>query len=140
MRYACEPIYPDPAPKMQNNQLSDARGSQHCHLRNQLISLYRKLPLLPKAGNLPQRRLGASKGNTVTFNSIQGCIRCTSIDVQVAELRTAAIDAAVELDHTKNDATIDQAAREKAQRIIERVFTACEALGFSIDISDEVEA
>ena len=125
---------------MQNNQLSDAHCSRHRQRVTQPISLRLQLPLLPQTGHLSQHRLGASKGYAVTFNSIQDCIRCTSIDAQVSELRTAAIDAAVELDHTKNDATIDRATREKAQRIIERVFTACEALGFAIDTSDEVAA
>lgn len=46
----------------------------------------------------------------------------------IAALRQAAIDAAVELDWTKNEPTLSQETRERAQRIVKRVFVACEAL------------
>jgi hypothetical protein len=49
-------------------------------------------------------------------------------NINIAELRQAAIDAAVELDWTKNEPTISQETRVRAQRIIKRVFVACEAL------------
>jgi len=49
-------------------------------------------------------------------------------NVNIAVLRQAAIDAAVELDWTKNEPTISQETRERAQRIVKRVFVACEAL------------
>lgn len=49
-------------------------------------------------------------------------------NVKIATLQQAAIDAAVELDCTKNEPTISHETRERAQRIVERVFVACEAL------------
>ncbi|MDO8349566.1 MAG: hypothetical protein Q7S94_00245 [Gallionella sp.] len=49
-------------------------------------------------------------------------------NVNITVLRQAAIDAAVELDWTKNEPTISQETRERAQRIVKRVFVACEAL------------
>lgn len=49
-------------------------------------------------------------------------------DMRILTLRQAAIDAAVELDWTKNEPGVAQDIRERAQRIIERVFAACEAL------------
>lgn len=49
-------------------------------------------------------------------------------NINIAELRQAAIDAAVELDWTKNEPTISQETRVRAQRIVKRVFVACEAL------------
>lgn len=49
-------------------------------------------------------------------------------NINIAQLRQAAIDAAVELDWTKNEPTLSQETRERAQRIVKRVFVACEAL------------
>jgi len=49
-------------------------------------------------------------------------------NLNIAALRQAAIDAAVELDWTKNEPTLSQETRERAQRIVKRVFVACEAL------------
>lgn len=49
-------------------------------------------------------------------------------NINIAELRQAAIDAAVELDWTKNEPTVSQETRVRAQRIVKRVFVACEAL------------
>lgn len=49
-------------------------------------------------------------------------------NTNIAALRQAAIDAAVELDWTKNEPTLSQENRERAQRIVKRVFVACEAL------------
>lgn len=49
-------------------------------------------------------------------------------NMKIIALRQAAIDAAVELDWTKNEPGVPQDIRERAQRIIERVFAACEAL------------
>lgn len=46
----------------------------------------------------------------------------------INELRQAAIDAAVDLDEMKNNTSIDLASRNKASRIVERIFAACEAL------------
>lgn len=49
-------------------------------------------------------------------------------NMKIIALRQAAIDAAVELDWMKNEPAIKQDVRDCAQRIIERVFAACEAL------------
>lgn len=70
---------------------------------------------------------------------MHNCTRCASINNQVSELRTAAIDAAVELDHTKNDAHMSEEALAKTRRIIENVFDACEALDLA-NSSGEVAA
>lgn len=47
---------------------------------------------------------------------------------EIAALRQAAIDAAIELDWTKNEPPAKPEDRQKAQRIVDRVFAACEAL------------
>jgi len=49
-------------------------------------------------------------------------------NINIAELRQAAIDAAVELDWTKNEPTVSQETRARAQHIVKRVFVACKAL------------
>lgn len=68
---------------------------------------------------------------------MHNCPRCSSLNNQVSQLRTAAIDAAVELAYIKNsDISIE--AAERSQRIIQRVFASCEAL--DIANSGEVAA
>ncbi|MDO9052914.1 MAG: hypothetical protein Q7U37_03145 [Gallionella sp.] len=54
--------------------------------------------------------------------------KCKKQHPALIELRQAAIDAAVELDWTKNEPTVKPEHSERAQRIVERVFAACEAL------------
>ena len=52
---------------------------------------------------------------------------CACREQKIAELRQAAIDAAVELDHVKNNPyAVGELA--KCTRIVERVFLTCEAL------------
>lgn len=58
--------------------------------------------------------------------------QCDCRELKIITLRQAAIDAAVDLDRIKNDSAIDPASRERSEKIIARVFAACEAL-------DEVE-
>lgn len=61
---------------------------------------------------------------------------CDCRELKISELRLAAIDAAIELDWTKNEPSVKPEHSERAQRIIERVFAACEAL----DIQPEARA
>lgn len=53
---------------------------------------------------------------------------CDCRELKISALRQAAIDAAIELGWTKNEPTVKPEHSERAQRIIERVFAACEAL------------
>lgn len=65
---------------------------------------------------------------------------CEQLKLQIAALRQAAIDAAIELDWTKNEPTVKTEHRERTQRIVERVFEACEALDMVTETSEMVPA
>lgn len=59
---------------------------------------------------------------------MHNCTRCSSLNNQVSQLRQAAIDAAVELDLTRNGADLIPEHGERIRRIIMRIFMSCEAL------------
>jgi hypothetical protein len=52
----------------------------------------------------------------------------SKLNQKITALRKAAIDAAVELDWTKNEPGVQPEIRQRAASIIQRVFDACEAL------------
>jgi len=54
--------------------------------------------------------------------------KCDCRELKIATLRQAAIDAAVELDWTKNEPGVQPEIQQRAVSIIQRVFAACEAL------------
>ncbi len=56
----------------------------------------------------------------------------SDLKLKIAALRQAAIDAAIELDWTKNEPSVKPECQQRAASIVQRVFAACEAL-------DEVE-
>lgn len=63
---------------------------------------------------------------------------CDCREHKVAVLVKAALDAAVELDETKNNPSIDPEQRERNSQTLERVYAACNALGVVIGAGDEV--
>lgn len=63
---------------------------------------------------------------------------CDCREHKVAVLVKAALDAAVELDETKNNPSIAPEQRERNSQTLERVYAACNELGVEIGVGDEV--
>lgn len=106
MRFCREPRPVTSTPQDWQERLAKAHRALRCQL----------LPL-PQARHLPQHRLGNREKHAMT-----------TINQKIAALRQAAIDAAVELDWTKNEDGISPEIKERADRIVKNVFAACEAL------------
>lgn len=72
------------------------------------------------------------------MNCITHFHACDCREHKVAVLVKAALDAAVELDETKNNPSIDQEQKERNLQVVERVYAACNELGIVIGVGDEV--